>query len=105
MYNGINRAYRIYIGSRNTPNHSFTTRDNDIIAKTVSRYFRGWTIADATGFWENQVECSKVITVTTGATTNDAGDNPVVACANQLCHHFKQYAVMVEEGGVVSLFP
>jgi hypothetical protein len=41
------KAFRIYVGARNTPRHTILPKDDDIILKTLSRYFTGWTIAVA----------------------------------------------------------
>jgi hypothetical protein len=59
------------------------------------------------GSWDGVSEESKVITVTTdpSAIQPTAGKKPVEACAMQLKGTLKQAAVMLEEGGLVTLYP
>src|SRR5690554_4915097 len=99
----LNKAYRIYVGARNTQNHTFTTRDSDILQSIVSQYFSGWTIVESIGYWDGSVESSRIITVFTSSSTGYS-KSPVEACASQLRGNLKQYAVAVEEGGLVSIY-
>ena len=99
------KAYRIFVGARNTPNHTFLDKDEKIIRNTVNRYFKGWTIENAEGSWDGQEEQTRIITVVDSAAreTWAAGSRPVEAFAAQLKNDLKQAAVMVETGGYISI--
>lgn len=117
----IPKLYRIFLGARNTPNHTFESGDEQVITNVLSRYFKGWTIVNSVGIWEGTEEQSKIISVVVSKTAlieereikdpttgkshfQSPGKTPVEACAKQLKQHFGQGAVMVEEGGSVSLY-
>jgi len=102
----MNRVYRIYLGARSTPSRTFSPRDNATVEGILNRYFKGWTIVAATGSWEGVSEESRVITVTTdpSAIQLGAGKTPIESCAKQLKGTLQQAAVMLEEGGLVTLY-
>lgn len=99
-------VHRIYLGARNTPNHTFLPKDDALLQKTLSRYFRGWTIQNAQGFWEGTAEETRVVTVVDGPENHasGAGQTPFESCGNQLKNDFRQAAVMIERGGTASFF-
>lgn len=101
----MNRVYRLYVGARNTPNRTFSPRDLKVLEDVLNRYFLGWTHVSSTGCWNGQTEESRIITVTTDGVRQGplVGKTPIQSCANQLMGHFKQDAVMLEEGGIASI--
>lgn len=100
----VPQSYRIFVGARNTPNHSFLPNDEKILRATLGRYFKGWTIHKAEGIWEGVAEESRVVTVVDAPNnhTKDAGKTPFESCVKQLKNDLKQLAIMVETGGTVS---
>jgi hypothetical protein len=100
----VAKSYRIYVGARNTPNHSFLPKDEAILRATLGRYFKGWTIQSAEGIWEGKAEETRIITLVDGPSTRTekAGHTPFESCVNQLKNDLKQLAIMVEVGGTVS---
>ncbi|MFA6962732.1 MAG: hypothetical protein WC205_18395 [Opitutaceae bacterium] len=101
----MNRVYRLYVGARNTANRTFSPRDIEVMEAVLNRYFMGWTCVSSTGCWNGKTEESRIITVTTDGIQQGqlVGKTPIQSCANQLMGHFKQDAVMLEEGGNVSI--
>lgn len=98
------KAYRIFVGARNTQNHSILPGDDAIIRRTLGRYFNGWTIQKAEGIWEDVPEETRLIHVVAHKDnyTAVAGKKPFESCIAQLKNDMKQHAIMVEEGGTVS---
>jgi hypothetical protein len=98
------KAFRIYVGARNTPRHTILPKDDDIILKTLSRYFTGWTIAVADGYYAGTKEESRIITVVVDASNfaAGAGKSPFESCVAQLKNDLKQLSIMVEAGRNVS---
>lgn len=102
----MNRLYRIYLGSRNSDHHRFTTRDVQTVDRIMSRYFSAYTKIDALGVWEGVEEQTLILIVSTDRNTwtGEAGEDPIKGCARQLQATFKQFAVLLEDAGETILF-
>ena len=101
----VPKAYRIYVGARNTANHTFLPADERLVRQTLARYFKGWTIQSARGIWEGVEELTQVITLVDHTDNHaiNSGKTPLESCVAQLKNDLKQAAIMVESGGDVSL--
>ena len=93
------KAYRIYLGARND-RRRFAPRDMRLLAKILNRHFEGWSIFVAQGYWNGRTEQSKVVTLILSAKSGRTA-SPVLRCAKELRAAFRQYTVLIEEGGLV----
>lgn len=100
----VPKSYRIFVGARNNPNHTFLPRDENILRSTLGRYYKGWTIQSAEGIWEGKAEETRIVTLVDAPSTrtDKAGKTPFESCVNQLKNDLKQLAIMIEAGGTVS---
>ncbi|MES2309734.1 MAG: hypothetical protein V4507_12835 [Verrucomicrobiota bacterium] len=97
------KAYRIYLGARNSMNHRFDSHDLNILTSILNHHFEGWSIYDSLGTWQGQQEEGKVITIFIDSGASSI-PKPIRSCMEDLLKAFNQYTLFIEEGGTAKCF-
>lgn len=83
--------YKYYIGA----NNSTKRVEQNKAVKIISKYFKGFTLAKSTGYWQGEQEHS----ITVEIETEDL--KTILATAKELCKELKQQAVGVAQIGTM----